>query len=117
MSSIDTPIEPYEVAGPPVQLLSPADLLAVARIRDPQALIQRGSGLFAHDGSSGIDFVTSEHETVGTVVSRRLEASNVDLSREFGELILLQRGFQASSQVVSVSNEMIQQLFGMRGQG
>ena len=91
--------------------------VAVARIRDPQALIQRGSGLFAHDGSSGIDFVTSEHETVGTVVSRRLEASNVDLSREFGELILLQRGFQASSQVVSVSNDMIQQLFGMRGQG
>ena len=36
---------------------------------------------------------------------------------EFGDLILIQRGFQASSQIVSVSNDMIQQLFGIRGQG
>ena len=47
----------------------------------------------------------------------QIEASNVDLSAQFGELILVQRGFQASSQVVSVSNDMIQQLFGIRGQG
>jgi flagellar hook protein FlgE len=53
----------------------------------------------------------------GNVVSKRLEASNVDLSAEFGDLILIQRGFQASSQIISVSNDMIQQLFGIRGQG
>ena len=62
-------------------------------------------------------FVTSAHEKVGRVLSNRLEAANVELSDQFGDLILVQRGFQASSQVVSVSNDMIQQLFGMRGQG
>jgi flagellar hook protein FlgE len=51
------------------------------------------------------------------VLSNRLEASNVDLSRQFGELILIQRGYQASSQIVSASNEMIQQLLALRGQG
>jgi flagellar hook protein FlgE len=34
---------------------------------------------------------------------------------EFGRLILIQRGFQASSQVVTTANEMIMQLFQMRG--
>ena len=32
-----------------------------------------------------------------------------------GQLILVQRGFQASAQIVNASNEMIQQLFDMRG--
>jgi flagellar hook protein FlgE len=53
---------------------------------------------------------------IGTLVSKQIEASNVNLSDEFGELILIQRGFQASSQVISISNDMIQQLFGIKGQ-
>lgn len=61
--------------------------------------------------------LASDDTRVGTVVSRRLEASNVDLSKEFGDLILIQRGYQASSQIVSTANDMIQQLFGIRGQG
>ena len=61
--------------------------------------------------------MTTEDKRVGKVISRRLEASNVDLAKAFGELILIQRGFQASSQIISVSNDMIQQLFGIRGQG
>jgi flagellar hook protein FlgE len=90
--------------------------VTVASLKDPQALEQRSSGLFALNKEGGVDYVTSEHETVGQVQSKRLEASNVDLSKEFGDLILVQRGFQASSQVVSASNDMIQQLFGIRGQ-
>ena len=90
--------------------------IAIASFRNPQYLEQRDGGIFAFDRAMGPDFLTSAHENVGRVVSGRLEASNVDLSREFGELILVQRGFQASSQVVSVSNDMIQQLFGIRGQ-
>lgn len=91
--------------------------VALANFRDPQVLEQRDGGVFAATTAAAPDYWTSTHEGVGRVLSRRLEASNVDLSREFGDLILVQRGFQASSQVVSVSNDMIQQLFGMRGQG
>ena len=90
---------------------------AIASLRDPQGLQQRDGGLFELEHESNEQFLTSKHELVGRVVSKRLEASNVDLSREFGDLILVQRGYQASSQVVSVSNDMIQQLFGIRGQG
>ncbi len=91
--------------------------VTIASFRDPQKLEQRDGGLFVLEIERNEQFLTSEHDQVGRVVSKRLEASNVDLSREFGDLILVQRGYQASSQVVSVSNDMIQQLFGIRGQG
>lgn len=91
--------------------------IAVADFRDPQALEQHSGGLFSDGGSAGRQVLTSADPRVGQVKSRMLEASNVDLSREFGDLILIQRGFQASSQIISVTNDMIQQLFGIRGQG
>ena len=76
-----------------------------------------GSGLFEATGRGQSRLLASGAEGLGKVLSRQLEASNVNLSQEFGDLILIQRGFQASSQVVSVANDMIQQLFGIRGQG
>ncbi|MFA6114577.1 MAG: flagellar basal-body rod protein FlgF [Sphingomonas sp.] len=91
--------------------------VAVADFRDPQALEQRSGGLFSDSGGAGRQLLASTDPRVGLVKSRTLEASNVDLSREFGDLILIQRGFQASSQIISVTNDMIQQLFGIRGQG
>ncbi|HTN14551.1 MAG TPA: flagellar basal-body rod protein FlgF [Sphingomonadaceae bacterium] len=91
--------------------------IALADFRDPQKLEQRSSGLFAHNGFGQVQYLAAEDGRVGTILSRRLEASNVDLGSQFAELILIQRGFQASSQIISVSNDMIQQLFGIRGQG
>lgn len=91
--------------------------IALADFRDPQRLEQRSSGLFVHDGFGPVQYLPSEDGRVGSILSRRLEASNVDLGAQFGDLILIQRGFQASSQIISVSNDMIQQLFGIRGQG
>ncbi len=91
--------------------------VAIADFRDTGSLAQRSGGLFAYDGTGEHAYLPSSDPRVGKVMSKRLEASNVDLSKEFGDLILIQRGFQAASQIVSVSNDMIQQLFGIRGQG
>ena len=91
--------------------------VALADFRDPQTLEQRSQGLFAHNGFGQVRYLPSEDRSVGAIQSRRLEASNVDLGAQFSDLILVQRGFQASSQIISVSNDMIQQLFGIRGQG
>lgn len=91
--------------------------VALADFRDPQALKEQDGGLFTYSGSGERMFLSSGDPRVGQVKAKQLEASNVDLSKQFGDLILIQRGFQASSQIVSVSNDMIQQLFGIRGQG
>lgn len=91
--------------------------VAIAAFRDPRSLRQETAGQFTTQAGADVQLLASEDPRVGQVLSRRLEASNVDLSREFGDLILIQRGYQASSQIISVSNDMIQQLFGIRGQG
>jgi flagellar hook protein FlgE len=46
----------------------------------------------------------------GVFRSGQLEASNVNLAQEFADMILTQRGFQASSRVVTVADEMLQVL-------
>jgi flagellar hook protein FlgE len=47
----------------------------------------------------------------GRITGFSLEMSNVDLTREFADMIVIQRGYQASSRVMTVSNEMIEQLY------
>jgi flagellar hook protein FlgE len=90
--------------------------IALADVREPQQLENLGSGFYEiADGQ--VRFLASGAIGVGKVLPKHIEASNVDLAQQFGDLILIQRGFQASSQVVSVTNEMIQQLFGIRGNG
>ena len=94
-----------------------AGKIAIADFRDPQTLERAGDGLFQNKGSGSYRLTSSLTDGAAEIKSKMIEASNVDLSQEFGDLILIQRGFQASSQVVSASNDMIQQLFGIRGQG
>lgn len=91
--------------------------VALAVFRDARSLHQETAGQFTAQPGADVQLLASDDPRVGQVMSRRLEASNVDLSKEFGDLILIQRGYQASSQIISVSNDMIQQLFGIRGQG
>ena len=90
-------------------------VVALANFVDPQSLQQTGKGLFDASKASPPTYVASKGPGVGQLLSGSTESSNVDLSVEFGRLILIQRGFQASSQVITTANEMIMQLFQMRG--
>lgn len=40
-----------------------------------------------------------------------IENSNVDLSQEFADMLVIQRGYQASSRILNVANQMIEQLY------
>ncbi|MXN76540.1 flagellar hook-basal body complex protein [Burkholderia sp. 4701] len=91
--------------------------IALASFANPQQLIQTGKGLFDASHAAPPVYRASNGAGVGKLLSGATEASNVDLSSEFGQLILIQRGFQASSQVVSAANEMMMQLLQMRSQG
>ena len=46
----------------------------------------------------------------GGLVSGALEMSNVDLSQEFTNLIIAQRGFQANARIITTSDEVLQEL-------
>lgn len=50
----------------------------------------------------------------GGLVGGALEMSNVDLSQEFTNLIIAQRGFQANSRVITTSDEVLQELVNLK---
>lgn len=91
--------------------------VALADFDNLQALTESAAGLFEASSDANPKLLGSKESGIGQVKGQVQEASNVDLSQEFGELILVQRGFQASSQVVTAANEMIQQLLEMKGKG
>ncbi|MEI7037460.1 flagellar basal-body rod protein FlgF [Fulvimonas yonginensis] len=47
----------------------------------------------------------------GKIVGGSLEMSNVDLAQELADMIVIQRGYQANSRVMTVTNDMLQQLY------
>ena len=50
----------------------------------------------------------------GYMSSGYLEGSNIDLAKEFTDMITTQRGFQANSRVITTSDEMLQILKGLK---
>jgi flagellar hook protein FlgE len=87
--------------------------LALAEVADSAGLVADGAGLYLYEGVAEPTLRKAGDDL--RVTAKSLEQSNVDLTSEFSALILMQRGYQASSQVVSTANEMLQQLFEMKG--
>ena len=89
--------------------------IAVATFINPQGLEKVGGNLFATSWNSGNPQVgvagTGER---GSIASSSLEMANVDLSREFTEMIVAQRGFQANSKIITTSDEVLQELVNLK---
>ncbi len=94
----------------------PAGAVALANFQDLQKLQPLSGGLFRNPDAGSVQYFASGAPGIGTLQSGQLEASNVNLSNQFGALILIERGYQACAQVVSITNDLIQTLFGIRGQ-
>ena len=88
--------------------------LALARFSSSDAVRGLGGNLFAETGVGDWQLGVAGEGGFGSVKAGMLEGSNVDLSREFSEHVVMQRGYQASSQVISTANDMLQELFGMK---
>jgi flagellar hook protein FlgE len=87
-----------------------AGRLALAWFDQLQTLRQMGNVLFLAPENLSPQIAAPGDSVMGDIVGGSVEISNVELTQEFTELIIVQRGYQASSQVVTVANEMIQQL-------
>jgi flagellar hook protein FlgE len=73
-----------------------------------------GGGDFTHPSAERAHIGSAGSGRFGSIASSQVEISNVDLSSEFSDLIVTQRGYQASSRLVSTANEMLQDLFDMK---
>ena len=84
--------------------------LVLARFMSPTELRDIGGGMFISEGTRSPVLALPMNSGIGRVVGGQVELSNVDLTDQFANLIIVQRGYQASSQLTSVANELIQQL-------
>lgn len=89
--------------------------VALATFTNPGGLISKGGSLFAVSNNSGAPQVSEPGSgQAGAIAPSSLEMSNVDLSEEFTDMIVTQRGFQANSRVITVSDEMLQELVNLK---
>jgi len=89
--------------------------IALGLFTNPAGLAKDGNNLFSSTSNSGEAIVgTPSTGGRGVVSTGALEGSNTDLAQEFTNVILAQRGFQASSRVISAADEMLQDLVNIK---
>lgn len=89
--------------------------LAVADFTNPMGLEKIGDTAFRESANSGaVQLGVAGQGQRGQIMAGALEMSNVDLSAEFTNLILAQRGFQASSRVITTSDQVLEELVNIK---
>jgi flagellar hook protein FlgE len=89
--------------------------LAMASIRNPESLIALGNnsyGLSARSALPAIGLPGTGGR--GTIIGGAIENSTVDIAREFTNLIVLQRGYQANARVVTTVDELSQETISLK---
>jgi len=89
--------------------------IALANFANPMGLEKVGETTFRPSANSGAAQVgAADTARRGSLMSGALEMSNVDLGQEFTNLILAQRGFQASSRVITTSDQVLEELVNIK---
>ena len=89
--------------------------LALATFNNPKGLLKLGSSKYGESQAAGIANVgTAGSGGRGSLVGSALEGSNVDIAQEFTQMILAQRGYQANSKTITVSDELMQDTLNLK---
>lgn len=89
--------------------------IALANFPNPDGLSQSSGVYFQKTHNSGDAINTCPGaDGAGTIISGGLEMSNVDLAKEFTDMITAQRGFQANSRIITVSDSMLEELVNLK---
>ncbi len=82
---------------------------------NPVGLDQVGTSLWRESLASGeAEVKIAGTDGSGEIVSGALEMSNVDLAQEFSDMIITQRGYQANSRIITVSDTMLEELVNLK---
>ncbi len=89
--------------------------VAMASFQNPEGLEKAGGSQYRAGINAGVATVGAAGTgDIGSLVSGALEMSNVDLSQEFTNLIVAQRGFQANARIITTSDEVLQELTNLK---
>lgn len=90
--------------------------ILLQKFNNPNALLKEGNNLYSGLTTAGpVTAITAiglapNTNGLGRIDSGALEVSNVDIAREFANLITTQRAFQANARVVTASDDMLQEM-------
>ena len=89
--------------------------ITLANFANPSALAAAGNNYFTASANSGEPQLAEPGQNgTGALKTSALEMSNVDLSAEFADMITTQRGFQANSRIITVSDTMLEELINLK---
>jgi flagellar hook protein FlgE len=83
---------------------------------NPQALAKAGDNLYTWSATAGAMATAAVPGSsgVGIIQAQSLELSNVDLTKEFADLITTQRAFQANARIITTSDELMQETVNLK---
>lgn len=87
----------------------------LANFANPAGLAQSGNSYFSETANSGSpNCAIPGEDGTGGIRNSALEMSNVDLAQEFSDMIITQRGYQANSRIITVSDTMLEELVNLK---
>jgi flagellar hook protein FlgE len=130
LDSTDTDLAPYKLTSYSIDdkgvitgtfsdgtnsVTKPMFKIAIAQFSNTAGLTPYGNNYYTESNNSGAaDVGDAGSAGRGTITPNSLEMSNVDLSQEFTNMIVTQRGFQANSRVITVSDTLLQELIDLK---
>lgn len=89
--------------------------IILGSVANPSGLQKAGGSSYTVTANSGgVDYAAPGSTGMGEIAGGMLEMSNVDLSQEFTNLIVAQRGFQANARIITTSDEVLQELASLK---
>ena len=89
--------------------------IALADFANPQGLTHLGNSLYLQAPQSGPAVLGNPGDgSFGTLLSGSLELSTVDLATEFVKMVTTQRGFQASSRTITVTDTLLEEVSNLK---
>jgi flagellar hook protein FlgE len=85
--------------------------IQLANVTNVDGLVDKGTNLYMSGPNSGdMIFTSAAAMGLGSIKSGGLEASNVDISKQFSDMILAQRAVESNSRVFTSTNNILQTL-------
>ncbi|HZH62316.1 MAG TPA: flagellar hook-basal body complex protein [Metabacillus sp.] len=105
--------------------LNVAGQIRIANFANAGGLEKVGGNLFRESANSGSvdkngngiqldELFAPGTDGAASIIAGALEMSNVDLSEEFTEMIVAQRGFQSNTKIITTSDEILQELVNLK---
>ena len=89
--------------------------LALASIRNPESLLASGNSTYTPSAITAIPAIgLPDSGGRGSILGGSIESSTVDIAREFTNLIVFQRGYQANARVVTTVDELSQDTINLK---